>query len=353
MTKKILSKVILSTSLLYAFSAYSGNEDRAGSAGASELLINPFARSSSWASAGTSSIKGLEAQFMNIAGLAYSDKTELIFSRTNWMGSLSGIGLSSFGLSQKIGESSAIAISVMSLNFGDIPITNYDNPEGGIGTFSPVSNVFSVGYAKLFSETISGGINMKVVSESISNVKSSGIAIDAGVRYVTGENDQIKFAIALKNVGPAMNYGGDGLRIETVNPVTGITSTTQQIPQKFELPSQLLIGGSYDFILNENHLLTAAGTFYSNAFSKDQFAGGIEYKFSTEKIVFTLRGGLLYEKSMFDTNNSKTMNSGPTAGISFDFPMGKNGTKIGLDYTYRTTNPFGAIHTVGAKIAIN
>jgi hypothetical protein len=347
---------ILKRSFIVAVSlfstAYAGNEDRSGSAGSPQLLVNPWARSSALASANVSSARGLEAQFMNIAGLAYSGKTELIFARTNWMGSLSGIGMNAFGLAQRINDNSAISFSVMSLNFGDIPITNYDNPEGGIGNFSPVSNLFSVGYAKLFSETISGGINFKVISESISSVKAQGIALDAGVRYTTGENDQIKFAISLKNVGPAMNYSGDGLSIETINPVTGISTTTQQRSQKFELPSQLLIGGSYDFIISEEHLITLSGTFISNAFSKDQFASGLEYKFETEKAVLTLRGGLLYENAMFNAEESRTINSGPTAGISFDFPMGKNGTLIGIDYAYRTSNPFGGIHTIGARINV-
>ena len=30
------------------------------------------------------------------------------------------------------------------------------------------------------------GLNLKVVSEAISNVKASGVAIDIGIRYATG-----------------------------------------------------------------------------------------------------------------------------------------------------------------------
>ena len=62
--------VIFSAVLLAIPQAKAGNEDRAGSAGATELLINPWARSSGWGSAGVSSVKGLEATFLNVAGLA-------------------------------------------------------------------------------------------------------------------------------------------------------------------------------------------------------------------------------------------------------------------------------------------
>ena len=70
---------------------------------------------------------------------------------------------------------------------------------------------FNLAYAKKFSSSISGGLNLKVVSQSISNVRAQGMAFDAGIRYVTGDQEHIKFAISLKNVGPPMSFSGDGL----------------------------------------------------------------------------------------------------------------------------------------------
>ena len=65
-------------------------------------------------------------------------------------------------------------------------------------------------------------MNLKVVSQSISNVSAQGVAIDAGIRYVTGDQDNLKFAISLKNVGPPMSYSGDGLSLDMLNPSTSI-----------------------------------------------------------------------------------------------------------------------------------
>ena len=62
-----------------------GNKDRSGQAGASELLINPWARSSGWGGVGTSCTQGLEAMFTNIAGTAFTQGTEIIFGYTNWL----------------------------------------------------------------------------------------------------------------------------------------------------------------------------------------------------------------------------------------------------------------------------
>jgi hypothetical protein len=42
--------------------------------------------------------------------------------------------------------------------------------------------------------------------------------------------------------------------------------------------------------------------------------------------------------------------TGPTAGFSVEAPLNKKGTSISLDYSYRTTNPFAGVHTIGARI---
>ena len=41
----------------FSSAIFAGNEDRAGSAGATDLLVNPWARSSAWGSAGISSVQ--------------------------------------------------------------------------------------------------------------------------------------------------------------------------------------------------------------------------------------------------------------------------------------------------------
>ena len=195
---------------------------------------------------------------------------------------------------------------------------------------------------------------MKIVSEGNATAKATGVAIDAGIRYTTGERDHMKFSIALKNVGPQMKYSGDGLSIETISPITGQSSTTQQRVNGFELPSLLTIGASYDIVLSEDaHLLTIAGTFVANSFSRDQFAIGGVYTFKADKAILKLRAGLIYEKGLFDESINKSAFNGPSGGITFVFPMGKKGTLIGLDYTYRHSGVFGAIHSIGARINLN
>jgi hypothetical protein len=328
-----------------------GNEDRVGSAGASQLLVNPWARSAAMGDAGIASVNGLEATFVNIAGLAFTDKTQIKFNYSNWMGG-AGISYNSAGIAQKISESDVIAVSVQSMNFGDVMITTVANPEGNIGFFSPRSNVFNVGYARTFSSSIYGGINFKVISESISNLKASGVAIDAGIRYVTGEQDQIKFGIALKNVGPVMRYKGDGLAQQVTYISVGNNATLEQRSATFEMPSLLAIGGSYDFIFNENNKLNVALGFTANSFSYDQYRLGLDYGMTGEKVAFNIRAGYVYEKGLLNAENQSNALIGPTAGFSLDALVGKNKSALGIEYATRFAGIFGTIHTIGATISL-
>ncbi|MBQ4433481.1 MAG: hypothetical protein II894_04910, partial [Bacteroidales bacterium] len=67
--------------ILFTFTAnmYAGNRDRSGQAGAGHLMIDPWARSTGWGTAGVAEIRGLEAMFSNVGGMAFVNKTELAF----------------------------------------------------------------------------------------------------------------------------------------------------------------------------------------------------------------------------------------------------------------------------------
>lgn len=348
---KMKNAFVVGAAIFSSFAATAGNEDRVGSAGASHMLINPWARSSALGDAGIANTNGLEATFTNIAGLAFTDKTQIKFNYSNWMGS-AGIAMNTAGIAQRVSENDVISVSVQSLNFGEIQITTVDNPEGNIGFFSPRANVFNVGYAREFSQSIYGGVNFKVISENISNLKSNGVALDAGIRYVTGEQDQIKFGITLKNVGPTMKFKGDGLANQINYVSTGEVATLEQRSASYEMPSLLAIGGSYDFIFNENNKLGMAFGFTANSFSRDQFRLGADYKMTTEKMAFNLRGGFVYERYIFSAENRSNALIGPSAGFSVDALVGESKNALGIEYAARFAGVFGIIHTIGATISL-
>jgi hypothetical protein len=350
--KSIIGAGILAM-ILCSADIKAGNPDRAGQAGATELLINPWSRSSGWGGANSGGIHGIEAQFYNVAGVAFTKKMEVAFSHTNFLQG-SGITINAFGFSTKVGQSGAIGVSVMSLSFGDIDVTTTELPEPSLGTYKPQFINLGLSYSKTFSNSIYGGVNIKIINESISNVDASGIAIDAGIQYVTGTNEDrnnVKFGIALKNVGTPLQFGGDGLSTRVDAPATNNTYqlTVEHRSSGFEIPSLVNIGGAYDFDLAKDHKITAAVTFTSNSFTNDQFIGGLEYRFRN---IFMIRGGLTYEKDIFDSANRTTWFTGPAGGVTVDLPMGKTGKSFGIDYSFRATNPWDGVHSFGIRFTL-
>tara|TARA_B100000902_G_scaffold398958_1_gene467699 strand:+ start:556 stop:1614 length:1059 start_codon:yes stop_codon:yes gene_type:complete len=326
-------------------------DSRTGEAGASELLINPWAQSSGMAGSNTASVRGLESVFLNVAGLTGINGTELAFSHASWFADIS---INAFGFAQKVGDSGVMGLSVMSLDFGDIERTTYDNPDGGIGTFSPQFMNIALSYAKKFTYSMSAGFTLKMISESAAELSANGVAIDAGVHYQTGENGQAKFGITLKNIGPRMSFEGDGDDITLTGP-NGSDMTVELRSAAFELPSLLNIGGSYDFLFKNDSgeqilRLTCSETFVSNSFSKDQFLTGMELSW---KEMVSLRGGYSYESGIFEDFDSgrSSVFTGMSGGISVELPLSDD-TTFGFDYSYRPADPLQSVHTFGARIIL-
>ncbi len=361
-----VSKYILGVafSALTVSSGFAGNTERIGQAGASELLINPWARSSGMAGAGTAFANGVEAFNLNISGLASINRTELYFTNVNLF-SGADIAINSLALGQRVGEEGVIGISVNAMSFGDLNITTTDNPEGGQGTFSPQYLNIALGYARAFSNRISGGGAIRVVSESIQNVGAQGVSLDAGIRYITGKSQRMKFGIAIRNVGPKMRYSGDGLS-ETVL-LQDAEFTLNQRAEGFEMPALLNIGASYDLYfgnvvtpegeeadpddIRTDYRLTLAGNFTSNSFSQDQIRAGVEFGF-TEYVA--VRAGFVYETDVLNTlaDGRLTASTGPTAGMSLMLPFKSESTGASFDYSYRFANPLGGTHSIGIRLSI-
>lgn len=382
----IIALVSASTSTVFA-----GNRDRSGQAGASHLLIDPWARTTGLAGAGVAEVRGLESVFTNVAGLTGVRNMELSFNRTQYLvGSNANIALNAFGVAKKLGKNKdfgVLAVSFFSQSFGDVMVTTTEQPEGGLGTFSPSLTYIGLHYAKSFNNFIKGGVSIKIINERISDSKATGFAIDAGVQYVTGKFENFKIGVTLKNIGLPMSYKGDGLSIRAQIPSQQFEQTLEMRSAEFEMPSLLSIGVSYDLLFfggeyaemsrdelsgegltrdDAEHRITFAGAFTANSYTRDVFSLGLEYGFRN---IFMIRAGYALENiskgAQSDINetaailfNSETFFSGPSVGASVVIPLTAErkkhtiGPRIYLDYGYRFTNKWRGNHYMGVKVTL-
>ena len=327
---------------------YAGNPQRVGSAGAAELLINPWAMNSGMNSANVAGARGVEAIFMNIAGTAFTEGTEVAFSNTQWLVG-ADMAINAFGLTQKVGTNGVMGLSLTSVNYGDIDIRTVNNPDGGLGTFSPNASIITGSYAQKFTETIFGGINLKVFNQNLSNLSATALCVDAGVQYVTGSRKHIRFGVNLKNIGPSVAFSGDGFDVTLPVPGQGYSQTWESRSAAFELPSTLNLGGAYDFELDTDLRLSVMATFNSNSFQKDEYHIGGEFAFQEK---FMLRAGYIFFDDRIDGMHTNAF-TGFATGLTVDLPLSTEGdnTRFALDFSYRATRgPFAGTYSTGIRM---
>lgn len=385
----IICTLIALLSVGTSYNVLAGNRDRSGQAGASHLLIDPWARTNGMANAGVAEIRGLESVYSNVAGLTYVKKTDFAFNRTQYLvGSNCGININALAFAQHLGKTrdfGTLALSFSAMGFGNIQITTVNQPEGGLGTFSPSLSVIGIHYAKSFNNFIKGGISLKIVNERIADLHATGFALDAGVQYIAGKFENFKIGVTLKNIGLPMSYKGDGLSYRGRINNTTVEQTLAVRSAEYEMPSLLAIGISYDFLffggeyanmskaeLEEEgltrddaaHRITLAGTFTANSYSRDIFALGLEYGFMN---YFMIRAGYALENVTKRTEtdeegnelntilfNNDSFFAGPSVGATAVIPLkkGNTGSRIYIDYAYRFTNKWRGNHVMGIKVTL-
>jgi hypothetical protein len=351
--KKIL---IFLSIILGGFCTVQAQPEGVGQTGGMQLLFNTWGRSSGFMGLNVASSDGIESTTVNPAGLGTTQGTELVFANTNWLIG-SEIRGNSFGFSQAIGGGSVLGLSVNALSMGDFIRTTVNNPDGTLGTFSPSMVNLGVSYAKQFTDNIYVGTTIRILSESTPEVSAGGVSFDAGIQYRAGDKDKVKLGISLRNVGPTMSFGGDGLSFRVLLRNRNNYDSGVELPTaEFELPVVLSLGGSYDFLLGPSNTITVLATYLSNSYYWNQGGLGLQYKY---KDFFMIRGAYLVEEADFSGGMSFDAHTGLAVGATVQAPF-KAGRKnaeggdaysfFGLDISYRTTNPFGGTLTIGARI---
>lgn len=333
--------------------AEAGNPDRQGEAGAAQLLMTPWARLAGFHTLNTSSVSGVEAMRLNVAGMGRGiSSTEINIAHTRYLEG-ADINFNSIGLVQKVGSNGTFGLSLMTIDFGDINLTRDDAPEGTGATFTPQYYNIGMGYSHIFANKVSVGMLVRGVSEGLTNLQAFGLAVDAGVQYVTGERDNFKLGISLRNIGGPLRFDGEGITFEVQSPTqSGTTIRIRNRVSRFELPSVLNIGLSYDFWVNPRDRFTVLGNFVSNSFSSDEIGAGVELSI---RDMFQVRGAYRIPIQGDDgTIDNAPLYTGVAAGASVIVPVNKEKKhqRVAFDYAYRVTKFFNGTHNIGLRIIL-
>ena len=323
--KKLLTVFII---LVLSMTVFAGDAARKGTAGAEQLLIPVGARSIATGGAFGSHFTGVESIFYNPGGLDRMQGTEAMF---NFMNYIADINVSYFAIGTKM-DIGSIALTYKGLDFGDIPITTNQNPDGTGQFYSPSYFVLGLTYSKMITDRVSAGATFSLINEGIMNTGASGWAIDFGVQYKFSPN--FSLGVAVKNIGGNMRYTGEDLKtkVEVPNAALGGGKGVYEVDtEAFQIPSYFELSLGYTFEFNEENDLSLGGVFRNNNNLEDEIRGGLEYNFM--KTLY-LRGGYIYQ---IENTDLAIYNWTVGAGISFDI---LNSVNIVFDYAYRNVEDF-------------
>jgi len=308
---------------------------RIGTAAATELLIPVGARDLAMGGASIATSKGVDALHWNPAGLGRLEGgAEGLIST---MAYIADIRLNYGAVGINFGGFGVLGFSVRSLDFGDILLTTNNDPEGvGGRTYTPTFITVGLTYSRAFTDAITAGASVKLISEKMARANGSGVAFDFGVQYhqLAGIRG-LHLGVAMKNLGPQMSFGGEGLNVRAVAPSGDAPEQFYRVRgAEYELPTSVELGLTFERSLTENMTWSVNGAFANNNLGLDGYRLGGEAMFKSGPVNFFGRGG--FETSPTEADDENIF--GPTAGFGIFYKT--ESLDITLDYAFRSVDLF-------------
>ncbi|MEW5676427.1 type IX secretion system outer membrane channel protein PorV [Flavobacterium enshiense] len=248
-----MKKIAIAALLLSVFQTVTA-QDRVITTGVPFLLITADARAAGMGDMGVATSADVFSQQYNPAKYAFSPyKHGFSVSYTPYLTSIANdISLGQVTYYNRFNERSAFAASLRYFGLGDIGLT--DNQGNELNTVSPNEFAVDLSYSLKLDEQFSMGIagryirsNLKIATDNVDASAANSFAVDVAAFYQSEEfamsdfNARYRLGLNLQNMGPKISYDGDVERSSNF------------------LPSNLKLGGSFDFILDEYNKISAVG----------------------------------------------------------------------------------------------
>ncbi|WP_264565745.1 type IX secretion system outer membrane channel protein PorV [Flavobacterium sp. N3904] len=317
-----MKKIILLFLLLFGVGNLFAQEQNGGSVtGVPFLLISADARASGMGNLGVATAPDVFSQQWNPAKYPFSEnKLGIGLSYTPYLSSMSNdIALLNLNYFNKINERSTYALSLRYFGLGETVFKQNESDQGQAVT--PNELAFDGSYSLKLSETFSMSVtgryirsDLKIQEVDATGSVASTFAVDIAGYYQSKEISFKNFqgiwrgGFNLSNLGPKLNYD--------------VNSGSESA-----LPTNLKLGGGFDFILDQDNTLGTSIEF-NKLFADDSnsITGGLGLEYVYQQF-FALRTGF------YNDNNGSGNHNFFTVGAGFKYKT----VKFDLSYLNSTS----------------
>jgi hypothetical protein len=317
--------------LLSPFSQlYSGGS--LGQSGANFLQIAVDPRGAALGGAVSAVSSGAPSLYWNPAGAVSTENIDVTLAYTDWF---MDTKLTFGGAVVKLGNNTAVGLSISSFNMDKMEITTVFEPDGTGEYYNAGDLSAGLSFAHRMTDKFTFGITAKYINEYIWNVNASQLAVDIGSIYETGFMN-LRLGMAVRNFGGTLKYSGENIsdrieeerdRNEADNP------RVERLSPEFRLPQIFQMGVALDVVKNETNTVTVMADVDVPSDNEERMIFGSEYSF--QNMAF-LRAAI---KLNYDES-------------SFAFGGGLRLANFAIDYSFSDYGVFSSIHRFGVNFSL-
>jgi len=317
-----------------------------GTTAASFLEIGVGSASNGMGNAYTTIAEDLSAIYWNPARVSSLENYEVMFMHQPW---LAGISFNFMAGAVPIENIGVIGLGITMLNSGEIEETTLDYQDGTGSSYDASSVAVSLVFSRQLTPTFSVGFAGKYISERISTMKASSLALDLGVYVVTpfferptGNVQGIQIGMCIANYGGKMKLEGDDTFI-AVDPEINEGGNNDLLEadyrmQEYELPTLFRVGVAYDLLNTPTNRITLAVDALHPNNNYEYMNTGMQYRLSLwEQLEIKLRGGY---KTLFLTDSVQ----GLALGFGLKLQISGSGY-LRVDYAFSDMGELGKINS--------
>jgi hypothetical protein len=324
---------------------------RAGTTAANFLEIGFGAGANAMGDAAVTTTHDVAAAYWNPAGLANLQQNEAMFVIQPWLVDSKASFAAAGVVVPNLGT---IALSYISLDFGEMAVTTLEMQEGTGETFSASDMAMGLSFGRKIVTWFSVGASAKMITSRIWHTKASAYAFDFGVIIDTpffsptgDERHGLNVGMSISNYGTRMKYDG----MDLLNPIDISTSESgnyRDVPGQFklnawELPLIFRFGVAWTpYYSPQQELILSVDALHPNN-NSESLNLGAQYSanFGTFGKLF-LRSGY---KALFMEDSEYGLALG---GGVLMYLMQNRGLKI--EYAFRNIGILGKTHCYGISV---